>query len=119
MEILTLKSLGFRAYHGYYEEERRNGNDFEVDLAFTADLRGAGESDSLGDTIDYQEVLEIVESVMNGPSVKLIETLAKRTGDKLFERFAEVEKLKVAVRKLHPPLKVETEYSEICMAWQR
>lgn len=119
MEILTLKNLSFRAFHGYYEEERRDGNDFEVDLVFTADLRKAGDSDDLNDTVDYQEVLETVESVMKGPSVKLIETLAKHIGDQLFENFPDVGKLKVVIRKLRPQLEIETAYSEICMTWQR
>jgi dihydroneopterin aldolase len=119
METLTLNSLQFHAPHGYYQRERDEGNDFEVDLTFTADLRQAGNSDKLDDTIDYQQVLDIVTSVMHGPSVKLIETLAKRIGDQLFDNFTEIEMLEVAVRKLHPPLDVETAYAEIQMQWQR
>lgn len=119
METLTLKGLQFRAYHGYYEEERRDGNDFEVDLVFRADLRNAGKTDNLSNTIDYQEVVKIVESVMDGRSVKLIETLAKNIGDHLFDAFPNVKKLVVSVRKLNPPLDVETSYSEISMTWQR
>lgn len=119
METLTLKGLSFRAYHGYHEWERQEGNDFEVDLTFTASLRKAGESDQLNDTIDYQQVTQTVAGVMNGPPVKLIETLAKRIGDTLFDTFSQVHKLEVAVRKLHPPLDVETDHSEIRMSWQR
>lgn len=119
METLTLKGLRFRAYHGYYEKERKEGNNFEVDLVFSANLRLAGERDTLGDTIDYQKAETIVKSVMEGPSVKLIETLAKRIGDELFKAFPKTEMLEVAVRKLAPPLDTETVYSEICMTWQR
>ncbi len=119
MDILTLKGLKFRGYHGYYEEERQNGNNFEVDLVFSADLRKAASSDDLADTIDYQQAAETVRSVMEGPSVKLIETLTERIGDQLFERFTHVQKLEVSVRKINPPLDVKTEYSEIQMIWQR
>ncbi len=119
METLTLKSLSFKGYHGYYKEEREQGNDFEVDIMFSADLRKAAETDQLEDTIDYQEVLTIVSHVMEGPSLKLIETLANRIGDQLFDKFPEVESLEVSVRKLSPPLDVETAYSEIKMQWQR
>ena len=119
METLTLKSLSFKGYHGYYEEEREQGNDFEVDIIFSADLRNAGETDQLEDTIDYQEVLTIIKKVMDGPSLKLIETLAKRIGDQLFDTFPNVASLEVSVRKLAPPLDVETAYSEITMQWQR
>lgn len=119
MDTLTLKNLCFEAGHGLYEEERRQGNSFEVDLIFTADLRQAGESDRLEDTIDYQEAAAIVRRVMEGPSRKLIETLAKQMGDQLFESFPQAERLQVAVRKLGPPLNVETAYSETRMSWQR
>ena len=119
MDTLTLKELTFKGYHGYYEEERQEGNTFEVDLAFTTDLRIAGTSDRLEDTIDYQQAVATVRSIMEGPSVKLIETLTKQIGDQLFERFPQTQQLNVAVRKLHPPLDVETAYSETRMSWQR
>lgn len=119
METLTLKSLQFHGKHGYYEKEREEGNEFEVDLIFRANLRKAGDSDELEDTIDYQQVLKIVESIMNGPSLRLIESLAKRIGDRLFDHFHNARELEVAVRKLNPPLNTETAYSEIRMQWQR
>lgn len=119
METLTLKSLKFHGHHGYYPKEREEGNDFEIDLVFSADLQQAGERDELGDTIDYQKAEQIAAEVMEGPSVKLIETLAKRMGNKLFDEFTQAQKLEVIVRKLHPLLDVETAYSEIKMQWQR
>lgn len=119
METLTLKGLSFRAPHGYYKKEREEGNNFEVDLVFSANLQQAGNRDELSDTIDYQKAKQIAASVMEGPPVKLIETLAKRIGDRLFEAFPEAQQLEVAVRKLSPPLDVETAYSEIRMQWQR
>lgn len=119
MDTLILKKLCFTAYHGFYEEERRKGNKFEVDLIFSANLRTAGESDRLEDTIDYQQVVQSVQSIMEGPSKKLIETLTKRIGDQLFDRFQQARELQVAVRKLNPPLDVETAYSETRMVWQR
>lgn len=119
MDTLTLKNLRFEAYHGFYEKERRQGNQFEVDLTFTADLRQAGKSDCLEDTIDYQRAAKIVQEVMEGPSRKLIETLARQIGDQLFESFPQAEQLQVAVRKVSPPLNVETAYSETRMSWQR
>ncbi|MGK7370999.1 MAG: dihydroneopterin aldolase [Candidatus Halalkalibacterium sp. M3_1C_030] len=119
MDKLTLKGLRFRAKHGYYEEERREGNDFEVDLIFHADLSEAGRSDNLEKTIDYQKAENIVKGIMLGSSVKLIETLTVRIGDALFEAFEQVNKLEVNVRKLNPPLSTDTQYSEVHMTWRR
>lgn len=119
MDTLTLKTLRFTAYHGFYEEERQKGNNFEVDLVFSTDLRTAGDSDRLEDTIDYQQVVQTVQAIMEGPSQKLIETLTKRIGDQLFARFRQAREIQVAVRKLTPPLDVETAYTETRMTWQR
>lgn len=119
MDTLTLKNIRIKGNHGFYENERKDGNDFEVDLILTADFQKAAESDQLEDTIDYQQAIAIVHDIIKGPSRKLIESLTKEIGDQLFNRFPQVEKLKVAVRKLHPPVDTETDYSEISMLWQR
>jgi len=119
MDILTLKGLQYEAKHGYYEQERREGNSFEVDLVFYADLKKAGQTDDLNHTIDYQRAEKIVNDIMGGTSLKLIETLAWEIGEHLFDEFNEVEKLEVKVRKLVPPLSTKTKFSEVCMSWNR
>ena len=119
MDKLKLKGLAYRAKHGYYEHERMDGNDFEVDIIFHAHLSDAGKTDDLNLTIDYQKAEELVSTVMKGPSVKLIETLCFRLGERLFDNFEEVSKLEVKVRKLNPPLSTNTKYSEVHKTWQR
>lgn len=119
MDKLTLKGLSYHAKHGYYEEERVEGNDFEVDLIFHTNLSEAGRSDDLDITVDYQKAEEHVRALMEGSSVKLIETLTHRIGEKLFHEFKDANKLEVKVRKLNPPLPTNTEYSEVHMTWQR
>lgn len=119
MGTITLKSLTYHAAHGYYDSERRDGNRFEVDLHFTLELGQAGNFDELWRTVDYQEAEEIVRRIMEGESVKLIETLARRIGDQLFDTFGQAEELEVIVRKLQPPLETECEYAQVRMSWKR
>ena len=119
MDTVTVKRLQFRAKHGYYERERQEGNRFEVDLEFNLNLSAAADSDDLSKTVDYQEAERIVREIMHGPSVHLIETLTRRIGQKLFVSFPSVRNLEVRVRKMNPPLKTQTEYSEVVMKWQR
>lgn len=119
MDTLTLKGLRFEARHGWHEKERREGNLFEIDLVFRGPFRKAGETDELGRAIDYQEAEQLVRGIMEGESVKLLETLALRIGDTLFHRFEDTIELAVAVRKLNPPLPATAEYSEIRMEWKR
>lgn len=120
MDTLTLKGLRFEARHGWHEKERQEGNLFEIDLVFRGSFREAGETDELDRAIDYQEAEKLVRGIiMEGESVKLLETLALRIGNALFDRFDNALELEVAVRKLNPPLPAATEYSEIRMEWKR
>lgn len=119
MDKLVLKGLTFKGFHGYHDFEREQGNEFEIDLVFRCSLQDPAETDDLSKTIDYSVVWEIVASVMNGPSRKLIETLTLNIGDQLFEQFDQVDKLSVVLRKLNPPMDAESEYAEITMSWPR
>lgn len=119
MDTLTLQGLHYRGRHGYYEEEREKSNRFEVDLIFTLDLKPAGRQDDLSQTVNYEEAEAMVRQIMEGPSVKLIETLTVTIGDALFEKFNRVQQLEVRIRKVDPPLKTPANYSEVTMKWQR
>lgn len=119
MDKLVLKGLQFHGLHGFFEEERVNGNHFEIDVAFFSDFKASAKMDDLSKTIDYSEARDIVASIMEGPSQKLIETLCFLIGQKLYERFHFVQTLSVSVRKLNPPMTGETAYSEITMKWPR
>ncbi len=119
MDKLVLKGLKFRGLHGFFEEERVEGNDFEVDVIFVTSLEESAKTDDLNKTIDYSRAQEIIASVIQGDSRKLIETLTFLIGQKLYSFFPEVESLEVKVRKLNPPMPGETEYSEVTMSWPR
>ncbi|MDZ7772335.1 MAG: dihydroneopterin aldolase [Balneolaceae bacterium] len=119
MDTLRLNALRYKAPHGYHEEERRRGNTFEVDLRFEGDFRQAGRSDELEHALDYQQAETAVRSVMEGPSVKLLETLALRIGERLLAQHPQARRIEVAVRKMDPPLPSPASHSEIRMSWTR
>lgn len=119
MDTLTLKALRYEAPHGFYKEERRNGNRFEVDVILEGNFREAGASDDLERAADYQRAGNAVREIMEGPSVRLIETLACRIGERLHVEIAEAARIEVAVRKMDPPLHGGAQYSEIRMEWKR
>lgn len=119
MDKLVLKGLKFRGLHGFFEKERVEANDFEVDVTFVTSLEESAKTDDLNKTIDYSRAQEIIASVIQGDSKKLIETLTFLIGQKLYSFFPEVESLEVKVRKLNPPMPGETEYSEVTMSWPR
>lgn len=119
MDTITLKSLQFHGKHGYYDEERQEGNHFELDVTAEGEFKSAIDEDNLELTFNYEIVKEVAQNVFDGPSEKLIETLCKRIGDGIFDRTDTVKKLTVSLRKMNPPIGVPAKYAEITMRWNR
>lgn len=69
-----IRGLG---YHGVFEHERRDGQQFLVDVAIELDLRRPGRSDNLVDTVHYGEVAAQVLARIEGEPFDLIEALAE------------------------------------------
>ena len=94
--------MKFYAYHGVAPQEQQVGNLFIVDLLLTVNVIQAIESDSLGDTVNYAEVYDVVKSEMEQPS-KLIEHVAGRIVKALKIRFPKIEHVQIKLAKLNPP----------------
>ena len=104
---IELQSLVLFGHHGYLEEERRLGQRFLVDL--WADLDdNAGSSDDIDETVDYRQLAALVREVFAGPERLLLEALAAATAEGVIERFPQVKRVRVRVRKpdvvLDPPV---------------
>ncbi|MDR9415388.1 MAG: dihydroneopterin aldolase [Gracilimonas sp.] len=119
MDTLTIKGMRFRGLHGVHDYEKKEGNDFEVDVIFNTDLTAPGASDQLKDAIDYTRVHEIASSVLFGDSKNLIEHLCLRIGNHIQDAFQNQSNFEVVVRKLNPPLDSEVNYTEARMSWPR
>lgn len=76
----TISVLGLRAFgwHGVLPEERRDGQEFIVDVHLSVDTRAAAVSDDLADTVNYADISQRVCALVSGDPVDLIETLAAR-----------------------------------------
>ncbi|MFO7263396.1 MAG: dihydroneopterin aldolase [Bacillaceae bacterium G1] len=103
MDKIEICGMHFYGHHGVYEEERRLGQPFVVDVSLYLDLRPAGESDCLEETVNYADVYETVAAVFAGPPRNLLEALAEETAARILERFP-VEKVHVRVVKPSPPI---------------
>lgn len=96
---IILTNLRFEARHGVHDWEREAAQPFEVDVELVLDLRPAGETDDLGLTIDYGPVYRIVQGVLEGPSIRLLEAIAERISHQLLATYPTVERVVVRVRK--------------------
>ncbi len=75
---IALCGLRVRGFHGVLAEERRDGQDFVVDVVLQLDLRPAGATDRLADTVDYGDLALRLAAVVAGEPVDLVEALAER-----------------------------------------
>lgn len=75
---ISLLGVRARGFHGVLADEKRDGQDFVVDVVLHLDLAPAGTSDDLERTVSYAEVGADVVARIEGPSLDLIETLAEQ-----------------------------------------
>ena len=102
---LAVRGLSVHGHHGVFEFERREGQEFVVDLVLGMDTAAAARSDDLQDTVDYGTLVEEVRSAVANDPVDLIETLAQRIADVCL-RHPRVEAVEVTVHKPHAPIQV-------------
>lgn len=103
MVQVELKGLEFKAFHGVHEFERVEGNSFFVDLIVQSSKSEALKSDNLSDTVDYEVLYHIIESEMK-IQAKLLENLAYRIAQRIFDELPETESLKIRIAKQNPPI---------------
>jgi len=105
-ERIIIRDLVLFGHHGLSAEERERGGLFSLDL----ELEVAGEfgrADELEETVDYRRVIAGVEEI-NRKSFKLIEAFARAAAELLLRDFPKIERVRVRVKKLHPPLPAGT-----------
>jgi dihydroneopterin aldolase len=78
---IALTGLRVRGFHGVFEHERRDGQDFVVDAVLEVSTASAAASDELADTVDYGELAGRLAAIVEGEPVNLLETLAGRLAD--------------------------------------
>lgn len=102
-DIMRLEQMELFGKHGVFPEENHLGQKFIVDLTLQLDLRLAGVSDDLEHTVNYADVYQTVKEIVEGPPLKLIETLAEKIAQAVLTKYDKVKRLTVKVTKPNPP----------------
>jgi dihydroneopterin aldolase len=100
------------------EEEAKIGSDYRVDIAVKADLEKSSCSDQLSDTVDYVHLNLIAKQEMAIRS-ELLEHVAKRIIDRVLVEIPTVQKVKVAVSKINPPIGGDVEQVTVVLSEKR
>ena len=96
---LSVAALRCRCHIGVTGEERRERQKIEIDLELYADLEEAGRTADLARTIDYRDLCERVRGLLEEGTWHLVEAAAIAVLDLVFERWRQVGRAVVRVRK--------------------
>ncbi|MQY18009.1 dihydroneopterin aldolase [Nocardia macrotermitis] len=78
IELVGLRAFGF---HGCFDFERREGQEFLVDITLWLDFTEAAATDDLSHTVHYGELAERALAIVQGPPRNLIETVVCEIAD--------------------------------------
>jgi 7,8-dihydroneopterin aldolase/epimerase/oxygenase len=98
---ILLTDMVFHGHHGTLPAENELGQPFVISIDLHLDLRPAGTSDDLTMTVDYSEVHRMAREIVEGPPVKLTETLAESVAAGVLRDHPAVEAVRVKVAKPH------------------
>ena len=101
---IMLDGMRFYGYHGVNPEERALGQPYVVDLTAELDLRQAGQSDRLEDTVSYSHIYRAVRDIVEGEPRNLLEAVAEAIAARVLADFP-VDAVTVTVKKPNPPVR--------------
>ncbi len=101
---IILKRIALYGNHGLLAEEKRLGQRFYISLDCRIDLRKAGETDDLHQTVSYDKLAEIVTTISANTRFKLIEAFAEAIAREILATFPLIESLKVRIDKPSAPV---------------
>ena len=105
LDEIRLTGLKATAHHGVFEHERRDGQDFFIDLTVRLPLGPAAAGDDLAATVHYGELAEQVVAAVESDPVDLIETVAERVAAVALS-FPAAHEVVVTVHKPSAPITV-------------
>jgi 7,8-dihydroneopterin aldolase/epimerase/oxygenase len=100
---IELRGLRIRGHHGVYDHERRDGQDFVVDVTVWIDLDRAAATDELADTLDYGALAQRAADIVGGPPKNLIEAVAGELAEDVM-RDERIHAVEVVLRKPQAPM---------------
>lgn len=107
MDKIIIKDLKIFAYHGVHKEEKRDGQNFILDITVSVDIDNACKSDNVNDTVSYSEIIYEVTRVFTESSCDLIERAAERVSECIFEKFPKVTECEILLKKPEAPINAD------------
>ena len=105
MDKIIIRDTIVYGCHGVNPEEKVKEQPFVIYLEMDVDLKPAGKSDDLNDTVSYAAVNKLITKVVTDNFFDLIERLAEEISSEILDTFDKVIQLKLCVKKPEAPMK--------------
>jgi len=100
---ITLTGLAVYGHHGVFDHEKRDGQEFLVDITLWLDLSDAARSDDLATTVHYGALASLAERNVPRPPKALIEAVAGEIADAVMAGY-DVYAVEVTIHKPSAPI---------------
>lgn len=104
MDKILLKDIKLYGYHGVFEKEQEVGQYFHINIELTLELKQAGITDELENTVDYSKIYDIIRSINDNNKFRLIESLAHNISGEILSTFDKIKDITVQIRKPDAPI---------------
>ena len=104
MDKIKIDDIKIFGHHGVLPEEKKNGQYFFVSAELGLDLKKAGVSDKLEETVNYAEVTDLIRKEFTATNYDTIEAAAEKLVEAILNGFMQVESVTVKVRKPDAPI---------------
>ncbi|MGL4991061.1 MAG: 2-amino-4-hydroxy-6-hydroxymethyldihydropteridine diphosphokinase [Sarcina sp.] len=119
MDTIFIKDFEVFANHGVFEEEKRLGQKFILDIELKLSTREAAMTGDLTKSVHYGELAHNVEEMFKKESYDLIETAAEKVAEFILLKYELVKEVIVRVKKPWAPIHrtLDTVFVEIKRKW--
>ncbi len=110
---LGIKNAEFYSYHGVKDEEKSLGGKYQVDLDIWYDAKAAVINDDVKFALNYEEAMYCIAEILEEEQFDLVETIASEILNLCMEKFRNLEKATVRIRKLAVPMRRVVDHIEV------
>lgn len=107
---IKIKKLKLFGYHGVTEEEKKNGQDFMINMELR--VKYENNIDSIENTVDYVHIINKTTNVFNRKKYNLLESLIIDIGDSILAD-KNVRYVKISIQKPNAPVKANFDFIEV------
>lgn len=104
MDCIYLTGIRAYGYTGYLKEEQVLGQWFEVDVKLWLDLSISAQTDEIEHTIDYRNIISLVQNLITTSKFALVERLAGSIADSILSSSDLLKQVQVILSKPAAPI---------------